>query len=335
MLKFADIRAYMPNGVKHLLKPYFRTLLPNQLVALVWITFRCNYRCSYCNIVTNFDFGTVSGRQAERSVEDWLRAMDAMPPTMFFFAGGEPMLYSGFPDLLNGMPLKHTLLGVVSNGTAKMAVYKQIKNRIGLNISFHREFIEEDKFVAKVEQLKELFNVSVNIVATRENLSVLRTLDQSFKNKEITLHVDRLLDDTVIYTPEEVAFLDSFLTVERRRQKDQLNYKDYEPKVCGAGNNYINIMPDGEVYTCAGGMEYFNSPLVKKILDQQPEEPFDLGQFKMGNIFDPGFELNTKPIVCPLPCRAACDRDFTTFKRVKMPAKSGLDRASLFGPKGV
>ncbi len=312
----ADLRAYMPNGVKHLLKPYFRSLLPNQLVALCWITFRCNYRCSYCNIVTNYNFGTVSGRDSERSAADWIKAMEALPPTLFYFAGGEPFMYPEFPELLNNLPAKHSLIGVVSNGTAKMDVYRRIKKRIAINISFHREFIEEDAFVKKVEELKELFNISVNIVATRENLSVLRHLDQSFKNKEITLHVDRLMVDAGTYTTEEMAFLDSFLSIERRQQDDQLNYHDYQPKLCGAGKNYINIMPNGEVYTCAGGMEYFHSPLVKDILDGQPEEPFDLNKFKMGNIFDPGFTVNKTPIVCPLPCRAACDRDFTSFKRL-------------------
>ncbi len=115
MIKLADIRAYLPNSVKHLLKPYFRTLLPNQLLALCWITFRCNYRCSYCNIVTNFDFGKVAGRNSERTVEEWLAALEALPPTMFFFAGGEPLLYAGFPELLNGLPAKHSIIGLVTN----------------------------------------------------------------------------------------------------------------------------------------------------------------------------------------------------------------------------
>ena len=320
MINFTDLRAYVPNGIKHLLKPYFRTLLPNQLIALTWITFRCNYRCSYCNIVTNYDFGKVAGRDVERSAEDWLKAMENLPPTLFFFAGGEPFLHPGLPEIINSLPAKHALIGLVTNGTAKLDVYKRIKKRIGINVSFHREFIDEEPFIKKIEELKELCNVSVNIVATRENMSVLRKLAATFSDKEITLHVDRLVDDTVVYTPEEVAYLDSFLSTERRQQRDQLNYDDYEPKLCGAGKNYINIMPNGEVYTCAGGMEYFHSPLVKGILDKQPGEPFDLSQFKMGNIFDPGFTLNKKPIVCPLPCRAACDRDFTTFKRVKQPA---------------
>lgn len=317
VFKITDFRAYVPNGMKHLLKPYFRNIFPNQVVALIWITFRCNYKCSYCNIVTNFNFGTVSGRETERSVEDWLKALDRLPPTLFYFAGGEPFLYQGFPELLNDLPAKHSLVGVVSNGTVKMEVYRRIKKRIALNISFHREFIEEQAFVKKIEELQQFFNVSVNIVATRENMSVLRHLDKYFKNKEITLHVDRLVDDTVVYTPEEIAYLDTFLSTERRKQRDQLNYDDYEPKLCNAGKNYLNIMPNGEAYTCAGGMEYIHSPLVKGILDQQPEAPFDVNRFKMGNIFDPGFTINKRPIVCPLPCRAACDRDFTTFKRLK------------------
>lgn len=321
VFKITDFRAYVPNGMKHLLKPYFRNIFPNQLVALIWITFRCNYRCSYCNIVTNFNFATVSGRETEKSVEDWIAALDRLPPTLFYFAGGEPFLYPGFPELLNAIPAKHSLVGVVSNGTVKTDVYRRIKKRIAINISFHREFVEEDAFVKKVAELQEFFNVSVNIVATRENLSVLRHLDQYFKNKQITLHVDRLLDETTSYTPEETQFLDSFLSVERRKQHDQLAYDDYQPKLCGAGLNYINVTPGGEVYTCAGGMEYAHSPLVKNILDHQPGAAFDVERFKMGNLFDPEFALNKKRIVCPLPCRAACDRDFTTFKRLKDDSK--------------
>jgi MoaA/NifB/PqqE/SkfB family radical SAM enzyme len=321
VFKLADVRAYLPNGVKHLLKPYFRTLLPNQLVALCWITFRCNYRCSYCNIVTNFDFGKVAGRDSEKSVEEWLAAMENLPPTMFFFAGGEPLLYAGFPELLNRLPAKHSTIGLVTNGTAKLDVYRRIEKRIGINVSYHREFIEEEPFLKKVHDLAELFNVSVNIVATRENLSVLRRLQDEFKHENITLHVDRMVGLGVVYTPEEVALLEPYLSTERRAQDDQLDYDDFEPKLCGAGKNYINIMPNGEVYTCAGGMEYIHSPLIKDILDRQHQPPFDLTRFKMGNIFDPGFKVNAKPILCPLPCRAACDRDFTSFKRM-LRAKS-------------
>jgi MoaA/NifB/PqqE/SkfB family radical SAM enzyme len=317
MFKLTDFRAYVPNGMKHLLKPYFRKLFPNQLVALVWITFRCNYRCSYCNIVTKFDFGTVSGRQTEHSVDEWINALEQLPPTLFYFAGGEPFVYSGFPDLLNRLPAKHSLIGVVTNGTVKTDVYRRINKRVALNISFHREFIEEEPFVKKVEELQEHFNVSVNIVATRENMSVLRRMNDTFKNKEITLHVDRLFDENTHYTPEEEKYLEQFLSLERRQQHDHLDYEDYQPKLCGAGVNYINIMPSGEVYTCGGGMEYVHSPLVKGILDNQPGAPFDVGKFRMGNVFDPGFALNSKRIVCPLPCRAVCDRDFTTFKRLK------------------
>jgi MoaA/NifB/PqqE/SkfB family radical SAM enzyme len=316
MFNWTELRAYMPNGMKHLLKPYFRTLFPGQVIALCFMTFRCNYRCSYCNIVTNFDFGKVAGRATERAAEDWLRAIENLPPTLFYFAGGEPFLYAGLPDLINAFPVKHSIIGIVTNGTAKMDVYRRIKKRIGVNVSFHREFIEEEPFIKKLEELKELFNISVNVVATRENMPFLRTLKKSFSEKEIAFHIDRFMNENFTYTPEEVTFLDSFLSHERRQQSDQLDYTDYEPKLCGAGKNYINIMPNGEVYTCAGGMEYIHSHLVKDILDHQPNTPYDLAQFKMGNIFEPGFQLRNKAVVCSLPCRTACDRDFTSFKRM-------------------
>ena len=316
MVNLTKVRGLLPDRLKYLLKPYFRTLVPNQLIALIWITFRCNYRCSYCNIVTNFDFGSLSGRDSEKSADEWLLALDRLPSTLFYFAGGEPFLYKELPELINRLPSKHSVIGVVSNGTAKIETFKRLKKRIGINISFHREFIEEEPFIKKISELKDVCNVSVNIVATKENLAILGKLKEKFKENEITLHVDRLVDDHVTYTNDEIQLLDSFLTIERRSQVDQLNYSDYGAKLCNAGKNYINIFPNGDTYTCAGGMEYRHSPLVSDVLKRQPGQSFDVNQFAMGNLFDPGFHLNSGPLICTLPCRAACDRDFTSYKRL-------------------
>ena len=316
MINLTSIRAVLPDRLKYILKPYFRTLLPNQLVALLWITFRCNYRCSYCNIVTNFNFGDLAGRDSEKTADQWLEALDKLPPTMFYFAGGEPFLYRELPELINELPTKHSVIGIVSNGTAKIDVYRRLKKRIGLNISFHREFVDEDTFISKIAELKDSFNVSVNIVATRENLPVIARLKDTFEGKEVSLHVDRMVGTGFSYTKEENELLLPLLSKERRAQADQLDENDYGTKLCGAGKNYINIFPDGQTYTCAGGMEYSHSPIVKPILDNQPEPRFKLDQFRMGNIFNPDFRLRERPIACSLPCRAACDRDFTSFTRV-------------------
>jgi len=307
----------LPDRLKYILKPYFRTLLPNQLVALLWITFRCNYRCSYCNIVTNYNFGDLAGKESEKTVEQWLEALERLPPTMFFIAGGEPFLYKELPDLINRLPKKHSIIGIVSNGTAKIEEYRRIKKRIGVNISFHREFVKEEAFKDKVNQLKDIFNLSVNIVATRENLPLIAQLQSKFQQKEISLHVDRLVVAGFQYTEDENKMLDAVISKERKKQFDQLDEKDYGVKICGAGKNYINIFPDGQTYTCAGGMEYKHSHLVKSILENQPEPKFDVDKFSIGNIFDPDFKLRANPISCNLPCRAACDRDFTSYKRIK------------------
>ena len=316
MINFTELRSMLPDRLKYILKPYFRTLLPNQFVALLWITFRCNYRCSYCNIVTNFNFGDLSGKESEKTVDQWLGALEKLPPTMFFIAGGEPFLYKELPELINGLPKKHSIIGIVSNGTAKIEEYRRIKKRIGINISFHREFIKEEAFVSKIGQLKDIFNLSVNIVATRENLPLIARLQYTFQKEEVSLHVDRLVKSGFQYTEEENKMLEAVISKERKKQFDQLDEKDYGVKICGAGKNYINIFPDGQAYTCAGGMEYRHSPLAKSILESQPTPQFDVNKFFMGNIFDQQFKLRDTPISCSLPCRAACDRDFTSYKRI-------------------
>jgi hypothetical protein len=37
-------------------------------------------------------------------------------------------------------------------------------------------------------------------------------------------------------------------------------------------------------------------------------------QFAMGNLFDPDFRLNREDMICALPCKQGCDRDFATIR---------------------
>lgn len=296
-----SVQRLMPARMKFFLKPYYRRLFSDRLHVLFWPTFRCNYACTYCTVCTKFDFAKVFPKASEKRVEQWLVALDKLPPAMIYISGGEPFLYAGLPELVNNLPKKHQLLGIVSNVSLPASVYRKIKNRFHLNASFHREFVSAENFITRVKELQEFIHVHVNIVATRENLPVISSIDELMETHHISLHVDPYVDHEFNYSTQEEALLKKYTQADR---KSLVDFNDFNPKQCSAGRNYINLMPDGQVFTCAAGFSYTYSPLYTEMVRNRP-----LDNFRMGNLFDEGFKLNSTDIICKLPCKDACDRD--------------------------
>lgn len=284
--------------------------MPNRLHALLYPTFRCNYKCSYCPVVTKFDFGTVWGVGSEMTAAQWLTALEKLPPTVIYVAGGEPFLYRDLPEVINRLPKKHTLSGIVTNLSLSTHVYRRIGSRIHLNASFHREFVTQEKFVSKIRELKDHFHLCVNLVATPENLPALEEISSSFTCNEIDLHVDPYIDPGFAYTADQRRILAPYIRNDRKPEEHN-PFANYSEKRCSAGRNYIHVAPDGAVYTCAGGISYANSTLYSHIVKDA-----DLSGFKMGNLLDETFQLNQSDMTCSLPCVHACDRDAAIIRPV-------------------
>ena len=317
MVNVTTLQRYLPLSVKHALKPYYRLLYPDKLHVLLWITFRCNYRCSYCPIVTKFSYEGVIGRREECSVDEWLEGLDKLPSANIYVSGGEPFLYNGLPELINRLPDKHRILGIVTNGTVKTEVYRRLQKPVHLNISFHREFVDDKRFLRKLHELKEDFRLCVNIVATPENIPILRKVRDMLNHKNITLHVDPLDSQDFTYSDADLEVLGEFLERDRfAKVEESLNFKDYTTKSCSAGMNYVNILPNGDVYTCMEGVHYNHSPLYQPLLQSGPAAPYSASPYRMKNLFDEDFSLRKNRMVCRLPCASGCDLDSASIKRV-------------------
>lgn len=320
MINITNIQNILPAGVKNTLKPFYRMVFPNQLFIVLWITFRCNYKCSYCPVVTKFNFEKIYDKNQEQDPDVWIAALDKLPQANIYLSGGEPFIYKGLPDFVNSQK-KHKILGIVTNGTVPVDVYARIKRKTHLNLSYHSEFIAQQSFIDKIKKLKELkkFHLNVNIVATRENLPMIAEFKEHLVDESISLHIDPLIDVDMQfqYSMDEKATLMQYLQKDRVNTMDRLDYHAYGMKTCSAGRNYINIMPNGDVFRCAAGFEYFHSLLRKNILSSGPNAPYDPGFFSMGNIFQDQFFLDSKDIYCELPCPAACDRDMAKIKIIK------------------
>ena len=312
MLTVSDLQQYLPAGMKFFLKRYYRTVFPNKLILLFNPTSRCNYRCSYCPVITKFDYTTVFPKKQEKSVAEWLQAFEQLPPAMIYIAGGEPFLYNGLTDLVNQLPKKHQIVGIVTNLSQDVRLYRKMQRKVHIRASFHREFIGQDEFVAKVKALSDQFYIHVNIVATPENLPLIDEVSTGMARDNVTLHVDPYVDVNFRYSPEQRALLDRVLRSDRNPDS-QLDFNDFSEKSCSAGRNYINVASNGDVSTCNGGTQYLHSSLYAGFPNPGG---MDLRKFAMGNLFDPAFTLNKTDIKCSLPCKEACDRDSVAVRRI-------------------
>ena len=309
-MDLATIQRYIPARVKFALKPFYRSVFPNKLHIVFYPTFRCNYRCSYCPVVTRSNFGEVFPYECEQPVDRWLTVLDTLPSAVLYIAGGEPFLYRGLPQLINNLPAKHQIVGIVTNLSVPTEVYHRVSRPIHLNASFHREFVEQDTFILKLQALAAKFHIHVNVVATPQNVPVLDALKQQLSDKNISLHVDPYIDPTFKYSDAEWALIQKHLHGDRNLAF--LDFDDYATKQCSAGRNYINIAPNGDVFTCAGGMFYRYATVYSHLVRDQATD-----LFRMGNVFDQGWSLNPSDLFCSLPCKEPCDRDAVSLRRLK------------------
>lgn len=301
-MTLSDLQNHLPAWLKFRIKRYFRTFFPDRLIVLWNPTSRCNYRCSYCPVVTQFDYAKVFPRLRERSVDDWLGAFEKLPDSLLYIAGGEPFLYAGLVEFVNCLPARHQVMGIISNLSQDVRLYRKLARRVHLRASFHREYTNQGQFLEKIRALQDQFVIHVNIVATPENLPLIETIAREFKRRRVTLHVDPFIQPGFFYSSEQMEILSNVLGPDRRLD----DLWEFKPKWCSAGRNYINVMPDGSVYTCNGGMQYLQSDLYR---DFPNPSAMDLNLFRMGNLFDAGFQLHTSDMVCSLPCKEACDRE--------------------------
>ena len=294
-----------------MLKPYFRLIFPNKLMAAVLITLQCTYKCSYCPYCSkDSDMQSKFPKSCEKSGKEWVEALEKLPPTSFYFCGGEPFFYKDLPYIINNMPEKHSVLGVVTNASMPLETYKKVNKKIYLNVSFHREYVSEDEFIKKVLELKKYFYLCVNIVATEENYEFIKNNIKIFKDNGIAFHIDALIDKASKpheYTEEYEKLINKYAEKSRNIQTEKFLYQK-SPKLCSAGKNYYNLLPNGDAVTCSRAIDYKYSPFVKR--DDNPV-------YELGNIFDGSFKLKPEEFVCSYECISHCDRDYAKITPVK------------------
>lgn len=301
-----------PAPIRSFLRPYHRIIFPNKIYGYWNITYRCTYKCSYCPFCNITDYGKIYTKDQEKTPEEWLKILEKLPPMSFLIIGGEPMLYQGISEVINNLPSKHSIIGLISNASLPIDLYKKIKKKVCLTVSYHREFAKEDEFIDKVLELNSFMWLnSVNIVATPENIPFLDKLHKRLTPKGITIRVEHLVKTGFRYTDEQYNSIKKYLTSDRNFKKKESFYEAPICKSCSAGRNYINIMPNADVYSCVGGMEYINATHRKPYI----KNPDCLDRYLMGNLADEDFKFNLKNKDCSNPCIYVCDWDYADIRK--------------------
>jgi organic radical activating enzyme len=255
------------------------------------IHYACNYRCSYCFLAGKWDTASEANRYPgiDKWIEVWGRIYEKYGDCHIHFSGGEPFMYPNFFEFISYLSNKFTL-EFTTNLTFDVPYFiKKIKPESAkLNLSFHPEFADFDKFLKDTLLLKRnKFSVYVSFVAYPPHLKMMSGFKNKFNEKEIDFIIQLFRGNYGQQTyPDGYTELDKDLLklcgAELLVNKDIFDYhlknKQEERKLCRMGQAYGKIYASADVHRCCS-----------------------TGVRKIGNLLnDADFALLDKPEICEI-----------------------------------
>jgi len=257
------------------------------------LTIKCNYRCPYCDQATDAVYHNLN----DVEYTSWKRFFHQLPPSFLAFSGGEPLLYPGVFELLEGKPKRHLyyLTTNLSQPIKRLLDVADPKQLILLAASLHPSSptFSLKAFLSQVRLVKEHhIPVYVNFVAYPQQMDLIPFLKKAVTTVGAIFNVDPFISTKYKYTEQEERKVQEYV-----KQKRKLNYaleETGQEKMCSAGQDYFFAVPSGAVYRCMGGF-YTNREA-----------------FYLFNIKDTPSFLPHKT-TCYAVCRAVCDQNMVTI----------------------
>lgn len=270
------------------------------------IHYACNYRCSYCFLADKWDTASKANRYPgiKKWMQVWDRIYERYGDCHIHFSGGEPFMYPDFLDFVTHLSNKFTLEFTTNLSFDAPYFIRKVKPESGkLNVSFHPEFADFDKFIKSVLLLKRSeFPVSVSFVAYPPHLKMMSELKNKFNEKEIDFIIQPFRGNygqriyPAGYTETDKDLL-RFCGVDPAVNKDIFDYyfktNQEETRLCRMGQAYGKIYASADVHRCCSA-----------------------GANKIGNLLDdPDFSLLDKPETCGI-------KDCACWKRMVVGEES-------------
>lgn len=233
---------------------------------IIWITFHCNYKCPYCT--TRF---RVNSMPQTSPPDRWIQALNRFQDLKIDFTGGEPLLYPGFPELVQGLDPSHSLAVTtnLSQGDPAAPWWQRLNC---ITLSFHPSQMDRDgelDFITRAGQLRYNYSgsMTVNFVAAKIQMHRIPELKPVFEDMGIHFHVDP--DADALYTAQELAFLKPWVGSDRLIGQQKHDFFS-RPRLCSAGSSYVQIFPEGTMIPC------FYFPAMGSFFDDPPPLDQDL-----------------------------------------------------------
>ena len=258
------------------------------------ISFKCNYKCSYCEVVRRDEEFNTQIADTDKWREVWDRIFDNYWCTHIRFSGGEPTIYPNFLPFL-GMLLKKHTVDITTNLSFDLNKFlDQVKpGGLSISASFHPEFTDFETFFEKLKYLH--FN---GFPSTLSYVGYPPHLDKipEYKKRLEELHMYfKIIPFIGIYKgkkyPEaydvrERRLLEGFATdskdehlndinsrwvkwrVEKEENQETRNSKIKLGKLCRMGQMYAKIHPDLTVTRCCAGYHGKQSGSLGSLLDK-------------------------------------------------------------------
>lgn len=253
---------------------------PNPLFAQWEITYRCNFKCRYCNIWRNKD-----NKQDELTLEEIKSVIDQLDKIgviWITFTGGEPLLKKELPEILNYCAKKGIITLVNDNGSLlkqKLPELEDVLNSISISIDSPNEEIN-DKIrgvkgafktaLSAAVKSKDLIRTIINMTVTAESLNSIDEMTVLCKNNGLKVMFtpvsiipnegyEKSEANSVLVNPQ--IFYKKVFDLKKKYGNIVL-FKPYmdlvkaggiskENFICKAAKLMINLKPNGDiVYPC-------------------------------------------------------------------------------------
>jgi len=171
-----------------------------------FLTMACPYRCSYC--INSFESaGAGAGRLM--SAEQWIAALNRLtnldrpeglvPVTL---QGGEPSVYRGFYDIINGLPERIRIDVLTNLAFDVREMIEQVRpDRLrrdapyaSIRVSYHPDQVQLDELLTKTRRLLDAgFDVGIWGVLHPDQVETVRTAQRQARSQGIDFRTKEFL----------------------------------------------------------------------------------------------------------------------------------------------
>lgn len=225
-----------------------------------FLTFACTLRCTYC--INHHGGDLVKGRRM--SPEDWIRGLNRLktrPDLPVTLQGGEPTVYKGFYEVVNGIR-NDTPIDLLTNLEVNPQEFasKLDASRLrrdapyaSIRVSYHKDQSNREKLLERVSWLKRQgFHIGIWIVDhpgyqghTKETVAMAQAMGIDIRTKEFLGPWEGKVYGTMRY-PDAV-------------NSSHLRF-------CDCRTSEILVAPDGCLFRCHSDL-YANRASIGHILD--------------------------------------------------------------------